>query len=77
MPSPPPVSALLASATEYNCATWYCNANHTPQHQTIRSQRLCILGRYGTIEIVLLLLLLLLSIMQESGYRFQQPFITS
>jgi len=30
MPSPPPVSALLASATEYNCATWYYNGtqNH-------------------------------------------------
>lgn len=25
MPSPPPVSFLEASATEYSCATWYCN----------------------------------------------------
>lgn len=24
MPSPPPVSFLLASATEYSCPTWYC-----------------------------------------------------
>lgn len=32
-PSPPPVSALLASATEYNCPTWYSS---TVSGSTIR-----------------------------------------